>query len=252
MICRNCGAEYADELLKCPYCDAENVEASYRKQQDYVNNYKKKANFFATLPDLLVNRTGSVMKKTAILIGVVFLVILLLGFLGAYISSKTAVWRMEKEVAKLEEYYQAEDYEGLEDYFYSLDSTYGGNYEKYDRVVEIYWRLNSCMRYFEDWNDPNYLKYYTYSDLEKEFGSMIYLIVIMREMEVADYPYDEGEAIESFKGQLEAAIQEYVPMSQEEIEIAVERYQEDHDYNFADEVYVLYERLEGDTDYEMQ
>ena len=83
MLCRNCGAEYEDYLYKCPYCEAENIEATHKKQRDYVNKYRNKGNFFAMLPTLLVQRTGSAMKSAAKMIGVVFVVLLIVGGIGS-------------------------------------------------------------------------------------------------------------------------------------------------------------------------
>lgn len=252
MVCKNCGAEYEHFLSKCPYCDAENVEVSYRKQQDYVNSYKKKANFFAKLPDRLVHQTGSVMGRTALIIGVVFLLVLIIGFIGAYLYSATAVGRMDRQIEKLEEYYVAQDYEGLREYYYSLDSTYGGSYEKYDRVIDIYRRLQNRLNDFENWQDPLYLEHYTVEDIEREFASLVALVHDIRELEAEGYLYGEGEAIESFKAELELAMEKSVPISEEELEAALERYEEDWNSSFLAEAQVLLERLRGDTEDEMQ
>lgn len=251
MFCKNCGAEYEDFLPKCPYCDTENVEVSYRKQRDYVNNYKKKGNFFAMLPNLLVHQAGGMMKKIALIAGFVFLLVLVIGFVGSYLYSATAVGRMDRQIEKLEEYYVAQDYEGLREYYYSLDSTYGGSYEKYDRVIDIHWRLHNRLADFENWHNSHYLEHYTAEEMEREYASLVALVHDIRELEAEGYLYGEGEAIESFKAELELAMEKSVPISEEELEMAVARFEEDWNCSFLEEAKVLLERLKGDTEDEM-
>lgn len=251
MICRNCAAEYEDYLYKCPYCEAENIEATHKKQRDYVNKYRNKGNFFAILPNLLVQRTGKAMKSAAIIIGAVFVVLLLVGGICSYIYSTTAVARMEKRVEKLENYYQAEDYEGLKEYYYSLDGAYGGNYEKYSRTVDAYYRVNSKIQMLKDWNDDSYITLFSMEEIERGFGGLILLISDLREMEEAEYPYGEGEAVSKFKAELEEAMELYLPMSEEEISAAIERMREDWNCDLTEEAKLLYERLTGDIQDEM-
>ena len=251
MLCRNCGAEYEDYLYKCPYCEAENIEATHKKQRDYVNKYRNKGNFFAMLPNLLVQRTGSAMKSAAKMIGVVFVVLLIVGGIGSYVYSSTAVTRMEKRVEKLENYYQAGDYEGLKEYYYSLDGAYGGNYEKYSRTVDAYYRVNSKIQMLKDWNDVSYITLFSIEEIERGFGGLILLITDLREMEASGYPYGEGEAVSKFKMELDKAIEQYLPMSEEEIDAAIERMRKDWNCDLTEEASLLYERLIGDTQDEM-
>lgn len=251
MICKNCGAEYENLLPKCPYCDAENIEVSYRKQRDYVNNYKKKGNFFAMLPNLLVHQAGGMMKKTALIVGCVFLVVLFIGFVGSYLYSATAVDRMDRQIEKLEEYYVAQDYDGLREYYYSLDSAYGGSYEKYYRVINIHSRLQNRLDDLENWKNVHYLEHYTAEDMERKYASLVALVSDIRALEAEGYLYGEGEAIESFKTELEFAMEKFVPISEEELETAIERYEEDWNCSFLEEAKVLLERLKGVAEDEM-
>ena len=118
MICKDCGAEYEDTLIGCPFCGAENVEESYRRQASYVNSLKKKSAFMEKLPEWIVRCLGKVMKHTAILAVGIFLVVLLLAFVGTKIYSSTEIWRMERNVAKLEKIYQSGDYEQLKEVYW--------------------------------------------------------------------------------------------------------------------------------------
>ena len=70
-------------------------------------------------------------------------------------------------------------------------------------------------------------------------------------MEASGYPYGEGEAVSKFKMELDKAIEQYLPMSEEEIDAAIERMRKDWNCDLTEEASLLYERLIGDTQDEM-
>lgn len=246
MICKNCGAEYDDTLLQCPFCNAENTEEAYRRQQDYVEGYKRKASFLSRLPEWIVSTTGNAMKRIAIIGMGIFLLVVLIAFIGTKIYSSTAVWRMEMAIDKMEEYYQAGEYEKLKDYYYETDYIGGAAYEKYDRTVEVYSRMDWIMYQMEKMGDE-YAKFITVDEAEDALDDTIECLYVIEEMEEAGFVYDEEKAMLEFREQLLDAVETYVPMTEQEFQAAYDKYVQaegaEKDIDFAEEARLIVERL---------
>lgn len=115
MQCRNCGADFASDQLKCPYCNTVNEHALElaKELQQYDKEYEKTRDEMLETGDILV------LRKLTIGVGVAFLAIAL--FLGLYVgiymyrySSKsifnvTGVKYTENN-KKLKEYMDNKDY----------------------------------------------------------------------------------------------------------------------------------------------
>ena len=225
MICKDCGAEYDDNLIKCPFCGAENVAESYRRQASYINDLKKKSAFLAMLPDGIVSLLGKIMKHTAILAVGGFLIVLLLAFLGTKIYSSTAIWRMERNIAKLEKLYEAGEYETLKEVFYDMDDTYGGSYEKYARTVNIYWQTDWIMYNMEKLSGK-YVEHVSVEEVEDMLEDLMDVLHTIDEMESDGFPYGEEKAVLEFKKILEEGIKEHLPMDASEFQAAYDKYAE--------------------------
>lgn len=242
MICKNCGAEYDDNMLQCPFCNAENTEEAYRRQRDYVDGYKRKAHFLSRLPEWIVGITGNAMKHIAIIAMVLFLIVVLLAFIGTKIYSATAVWRMDRAVAKMERYYQAGEYEKLKEYYYNTDYIGGAAYEKYDRTVHVYARMDWLMYELEKL-DSDYVAYVTVEEVEDALDDVMGSLHDIEEMEEAGFIYDEEKAMLEFKEQILDAVEIYVPMTEEEFQTAYDRYNPEEDTDYAEEAEIIVERL---------
>lgn len=245
MICKNCGAEYEDNLIECPFCRAENVAESYRRQASYVNDLKRKSDFLAVLPDWIVGLLGKVMKHTAVFAVGLFLIVLLIAFLGTKIYSSTAIWRMERNIAKLEKLYEAADYEKLQDVYYDMEDTYGGSYEKYYRTVNVYSRMDWVMYNMEKLSDK-YVQFLTVEEVEDMLESLMSVLYAIDEMEAAGFPYGEEKAMQQFEKTLLDGVEQHIPMDEVEFQAAYDKYLEDEKNDYSQEAALILERVTGE------
>lgn len=242
MICKNCGAEYEDALIECPFCHAENKEEAYRRQRSYVDGYKEKASFLSKLPDLIVGKTGNAMKGIAVIAIVVFLVILLIAFLGTKIYSATAVWRMDRAVEKMEKYYEAGEYEKLEDYYWDVDHVGGAIYEKYYRTVSVYSDIDWISYRLQQYGD-DYVEYISVEEVEDTLYDLMACLYEIEVMEQEGFVYDERKAMLEFRAQLMDMVEAYIPMNDEEFQVAYERYVADENVDYTEEAELILNRL---------
>ena len=245
MICKNCGVEYDDNLVKCPFCGAENVAESYRRQASYVDNLKKKSDFLAALPEWIASLLGRVMKHAAIFAVGFFLLVLLIAFIGTKIYSSTAVWRMERNLAKLEKLYQAGDYEKLEDVYWDMEDTYGGSYEKYYRTVQTYSRVDWVMYNLEKFSGE-YVAYISVEEAEDTLEDAIIVLHDIDEMKIDGFPYGEGEAILKLEKVLRDGIEKHLPMNASEFQAAYDKYSTEDENDYSVEAALILERLIGE------
>lgn len=245
MICKNCGVEFEDNLIQCPFCGAENVAESYRRQETYVDNLRKKSDFLAVLPEWIVNLLGRVMKHTAILAVGFFLLVLLIAFLGTKIYSSTAVWRMERNIAKLEKLYEAGDYEKLKQVYWDMEDTYGGSYEKYYRTVNTYSQVDWVMYNLEKFSG-DYVEYISVEEVEDTLEDLIIVLHYIDEMRVDGFPYGEGKAMQEFEKCLREGIEEHLPMNASEFQTAYDKYSSEEETDYGVEAELILNRLIGE------
>lgn len=245
MICKDCGAEYDDTLIGCPFCGAENVEESYRRQAAYVNDLKKKNAFMSMLPEWIVRCLGKLMKHTAILAVGIFLVVLLVAFLGTKIYSSTAIFRMERNIARLENLYDAGDYDKLKDVYWDMEDTYGGSYEKYARTVNVYSQTEWIMYNMEKLSG-NYVKYVTAQEVEDMLEDLVSVLHKIDAMEEADFPYGEEKAMLEFRNILEEGRKEHLPLDEGEFQSVYDKYVEDGENNYTEEAALILKRAIGE------
>lgn len=100
MICKNCGAKYADDLISCPFCDAENTEEAYRRQKEYINHYQRKSNWLANLPERIVHKTGNAMSRVAILAVTIFVALIILASVCISLYNAFRTWQLDMRLEK--------------------------------------------------------------------------------------------------------------------------------------------------------
>lgn len=136
MICQNCGAEYEEGSLSCPYCHSENRRASERLKKDILRGYDKEAEeMVQSVPKKAVRKWT---KYVAIGLGAVLAlgaVIALVTVMIAGVSGKADYHKSQKAYQKLEEYFGAEDWSGMRGYL-RRKSLYGSQYDKYWQVAD--------------------------------------------------------------------------------------------------------------------
>ena len=143
MICQNCGAEYEEGSLSCPYCHSENRKASERLKKDILRGYDKEAEELAqSVPKKAVKKWT---RYVAIGLGAVLalaVVIALVTVITAGVSGKADYRKSQKAYQKLEEYFGAEDWSGMRNYLYRK-SLYGSQYDKYWQVADAESKLEN-------------------------------------------------------------------------------------------------------------
>ena len=116
MICSNCGGEYAETDLFCPFCKKENeIMAEKIKQAKYQQLVQEEREIKA-LPQKRMAKS----RKMILIIASVMVVILVIAIVGSLISGKVqAKKEYEKQseyMTVLEDYYQAGDLEAMSNY----------------------------------------------------------------------------------------------------------------------------------------
>ncbi len=171
MICDSCGASYKLSEYYCPYCQSENpVMAEIRKEQ-ILKGYDVEAEQMKD--KIWAENLHKWTRRICIVMGVLvaFAVILLIGSsaLGPIMAEgEYAV--VQKHLEHLEKYYQAEDWENMQEYLWDKDC-YDKNYEKYSQITDAYMELNKFRRELSEMLDIRDAEpgVYYYNDLEDEF-----------------------------------------------------------------------------------
>ena len=138
--------------------------------------------------------------------------------------------KQEKELAKLEEYYEAGDYESMSGYLKKVDS-WGGSYEKYRRVANLYDRMDWQLEALT--SNTEYVQTIDLdaTDVEDDIERCVSVLAEIREMEELEFPYDESTGVLYVKEKYVFALKEYALLTEEEIESAVSNFnEEENDY----------------------
>lgn len=115
MKCTSCGADFAGDQLKCPYCGTVNEQALKlaKEVQTYDAAYEK------TRGELLENGESQVLRHLVARLGIIFLVIVILSFVCFFVAdyrfsrhSKYQVTgaRLEKNKELIGRYLEEKDY----------------------------------------------------------------------------------------------------------------------------------------------
>ena len=230
MVCKECGAQFDENELLCPYCGAENFQVAKEQQDEYVKNYKRKKKEIKRMPEKLVKKTTKSMFYLAggLFIGVILLLIVVTAF--SKIVSSDMLARQEKELANLESYYVQGDYETMCNYLEKIDKR-GGSYEKYNRIYDLYrnmdWKIQAVKDNLEYAKAIELDATYVAADLERCLEEL----KTISEMETLQFPYGEKEGALYVKAQYMDALKNYAFLTEAEIESAISVYkQEGHDY----------------------
>ncbi len=162
MLCRNCGAEYNKKELQCPYCHSENYEAVARHKKKILHEYDREADRIRQEAE---NYPKAEAKRRTRIILMVLGVLAVLGLIGtglyilfSRLSADASYKTGQKHKENLEEYYQAEDYEGMSGYL-DKNELYKPVYRKYMEVALVYdyfLRMEEARRELEECADIVY------------------------------------------------------------------------------------------------
>lgn len=140
MICKNCGAEYADSSLSCPYCHTENRKVALRRKKEILKGYDREADTIRAQAETYAEKTANQWTKNifAILaiIAVIGIVVVIIFITGSKLALNRKYAKEAEHQQKLEELFLASDYRGMEAYI--REQELSGSYKKYEQVVRMY------------------------------------------------------------------------------------------------------------------
>ncbi|HKM22447.1 MAG TPA: hypothetical protein VJZ01_10460 [Lachnospiraceae bacterium] len=168
MICSNCGGEYAETDLFCPFCKKENeIMAEKIKQAKYQQLVQEEREIKA-LPQKRMAKS----RKMILIIASVMVVILVIAIVGSLISGKVqAKKEYEKQseyMTVLEDYYQAGDLEAMSNYIDEND-IFQSKYDKYYKLArsyDYYISLTECIADFTKMTEDEFFP--TWEEAQKE------------------------------------------------------------------------------------
>ncbi len=228
MICNQCGAEFDNRLLQCPYCHSENRKEANRQKRQILEGYDREAENIRKEAEKYTQKTaGRWTKKLLIGIGIALAigaVLTVVYLLGSRIFVKVEYAGKDATLAKLEEFYQAGEYAALAEYMWEED-LYGRDYGKYGEVWEIYAELEDMEQAVQYMEKVNSYTTFTREELWEnfEFWAEDYISSAKKAMTSADtYLHDRvfWENEEGLQYLLDATVKNLtdIGFSQEEIE----------------------------------
>ena len=140
MICKYCGASYADNLLNCPFCRTENPLEAEKQKKSIFKKYDREADAIREEVAHYPRKAASVFTRK-FLIGIAAAVVLaaLIAVLCVVLvrnGARVGYNRHQKQESVMEEYLDAADYEGMVQYLDSLEKP--TDYDKYYQVKRLY------------------------------------------------------------------------------------------------------------------
>ena len=75
IVCNNCGASYADDAPRCPYCGGDNFEKSVQVHEDTINDLKREKQQWEEKPQRVAKAGMSMVAKVLITVIVAGLLI---------------------------------------------------------------------------------------------------------------------------------------------------------------------------------
>lgn len=192
MICPNCGGEFADWALKCPYCGSVNDKGAEKEYMKHMDELRKRLDNLDEESAADYNKSMSkTIKRLLIAIGTILAaaaVILIIVFVikknetqksdNFYIAEKA--WQTE-EYKKLDAMYDEGDYDGiLEEYYETLNGDYSiTSWKHYCYVTDFYYNYSQVLGAKEQFDDGSG-DYYM-------LGSGIYSALYLTKSTAGDY-----------------------------------------------------------------
>ena len=141
MTCKQCGAEYQNNLLQCPYCHSENPKEAKKQKRSILESYDKEAAAIKKeaeqYPEKAANKyTKMILVVLGIAIALGILAIWGYGFLGK-VFFKLEMSGKENHMEKLESYLEEGNPAAVSAYMDEKD-LYTSIYDKYSEVANIY------------------------------------------------------------------------------------------------------------------
>lgn len=147
MKCTNCGAEYADNLDRCPYCERANDVLANKRYDEAVKAIKANKKRINDIPKTVPRSASKVILRVAAiaLAAVIILVGMIVGISKAKANKSERA--IKDNLAKMESYIDKQDYAALLDLFDSIK--YEADYSKYWQVAFLYNNYNIFCSFLE-------------------------------------------------------------------------------------------------------
>ncbi len=158
MICPNCGGEFADWALKCPYCGGVNDKASEAEYMKHMEELRTKLDNLDEESEADYSKAmNKTVKRLLIVIGILLAAAAVI-IIAVFIVKKNTLqndedfyaaekaWQKE-EYKKLDAMYEEGDYDGIiDEYYEALDETYSiSSWSHYCYVTEFYYNYSRVL-----------------------------------------------------------------------------------------------------------
>lgn len=257
MECKNCGAEYEEQLAECPYCGAENYKKSVEEHQKILDDYQEKTQKMRALPFI----AG---EKGVKLVVIAIVSLIVIAMVGSFVVGKVQSWQSEREyeqrletLRELEDLYHDKEYAALYELWRERrNKSFDVVFQKYIRVGELADGFERSLERMESGIELALMAESNgISDGEKnldEIGYYIKLLATCSEYETEGYPYGEEEGVTYYSEKITEVLTEQYFLTEEEIHQGIADYIETGEkptYLYG----ISYERLttQGDKEREM-
>lgn len=242
MKCVNCGVAFNDNLLKCPYCGAENEVEAFAEHIEKINNFKDRERAYRKLPEILRKNAGKIIAFVAVAAILLTIIFSVIGYFVSHNKSNSDYEKTKRYQKELEELYLAENYDEISNYMQNNSIGYSTFLEKYDHVNimnRYYHRLDMCKSHIQE-----ILK--TENSLEQirlDFKYAFELLEICYQYENDRYDYGEDAAILYYRDKTVAILKEIYLLTEDEINDGLSLYMQKGSL----EIYFSYsyERIKG-------
>lgn len=215
ILCKNCGAEYEEELDRCPYCGGDNFGKSVQVHEDTIQELEREKQRWETMPDKVAKKGMSLTAKLVIagiiLVGLICMVV----FAVTAVSRKVSYQREQENLKKMDAMYEEADYEGICNYMEKIKNPYSHIYEKYKLIEEMQMYVS------ENRAQEDMIEYAVSNDKPDALfhvKDLVRVLLKCAESEKDDYRYDEKEAVEYYRNYCYSYMEEHYGIGSEEVE----------------------------------
>lgn len=226
MQCPNCGAALTGKELRCPYCGWENPKIAEENQKSELNSIYRKTAELLHLPERIVKKICHwLLIVVGAALGVYLLILAGTGIYTAVRNNTSYAWQ-QKNLQKLEAYYEAGEYDKMMDYLEKLDGSYSATFGKYKTIGDLWKQADWELEYLgETVSYIKSMKNVTSNDsLERSASSAAYCITYLEkllseidELEAGGFIYGEGPEALAFREEIETALRDQLRLTEEEI-----------------------------------
>ena len=249
MICSKCGARYPDDRDACPFCGGENLRVAVKRQRQEVAGAYEKIAALEQRPHRAVKKARRFLWWAAAAAAALFLAALVFTLVLTGVWSSGALGRQERQLARLEEYYAAGQYEKMGRYLDKIPNSYEAVFEKYSGTERLYRSMDLARDALS--STAEYLSRVTpgaitAEDAERDLTWAFEVLWEAEEHRAAGYPCGEEAAVEEIRAEMERCLREYARLTDDEIRSGTERGAAEEGPSLADLAEAFLERaLEG-------